>query len=241
VDIDSSRQDLAAANAALDAILARELEATDTAASFGAWRAECDAATSEVDRLTKLLDRLEAVAGEAERQAQAAALAKRADTQRQANEALARRISAEGGPAIEKLLELARDIATASMVDEALNSALPDAERVVSADALARLRTPTPRENISEKAIDLWVFARSGAIVGNQDDVNPTRDGSTGLIRGSQTRAVKRKFRSITYREAESRQPLVPFFAALGCHPRTGRDWFGIRVTACWPQPPSRF
>jgi hypothetical protein len=36
VDTEAARQDLAAANAALDAIRARELESTDTAASFNA-------------------------------------------------------------------------------------------------------------------------------------------------------------------------------------------------------------
>ena len=144
-------------------------------------------------------------------------MAKCADAQRQANEALARRIRAEGGPAIEKLLELACDVATASMVDATLNSALPDAEKIVSADVLARLRVPTPRENLSEKAVSVWCFAANGTVIGNQGDVVPTRDGSTGFIRGSQhrTQAVRRKFKSITYLEAESRQPLVPFFAAL--------------------------
>ncbi len=50
---------------------------------------------------------------------------KRADAQRKANEALARRIREEAGPAIEKLLELARDVATAEMTTAALNASYP--------------------------------------------------------------------------------------------------------------------
>jgi hypothetical protein len=198
--------------------MARELASTDTAAAFNAWRAERDAAMGEIDRLTKLATRLEATADEDGRQAEAAALVTRVDAQRQANEALARRIREEGGPAIEKLLELVRDMATAAMVDAALNAKLPDdAEKITSADMIARSRAPAQRENLSEKLVSLWVFASNGSAVGNQDDVVPTGDGSTGFIRGSQhkTHAIRRKFKSITYREAETRQPLVPFFAAL--------------------------
>jgi hypothetical protein len=51
--LDGARADFATAEAKLKAILARELECTDTAAVFNAWRAERDAAVAEVDRLTK--------------------------------------------------------------------------------------------------------------------------------------------------------------------------------------------
>jgi hypothetical protein len=218
VDINSSRQDLTAAKTALDEILARELASTDTAVTFSAWRADRDAAISEIDRLTKLVARLESAADEDERQAEAAALAKRVNAQRQANEALARRITLTAGPAIEKLLELVRDVAIAAMVDGALNAKLPDdADKIASADMIARARAPAQRENLSEKLVSLWVFASTGSVIGNQDDVVPTGDDSTGFIRGAQhkTHAIRRKFKSITYRDAETRQPLVPFFAAL--------------------------
>jgi hypothetical protein len=217
-DTDGARQDLAAANTALNEILARELASTDTAATFNAWRVERDAAISEIERLTKLVARLEAAADEDGRQAEAAAFANRVDAQRQANEALARRIRDEAGPAIEKLLELARDVAAAALVDAALNAKLPDdVEKIASADAIARYHAPAPREVIAEKEVALWVFGSNGSILGNQDDVIPSDDGSTGFVQAShhKTRVIRRKFRSINYREAEARQPLVPFFAAL--------------------------
>jgi hypothetical protein len=219
-DLDSSRQDVAAAQAALDEILSRELEATDSPAIFAAWRAERDAAISEVDRLTKLVARLEAAAGADERATQEAEIAKRANDQRRTNEALAARIKTEGGPAIEKLLALAREVATAAVVDAAINAKLPDdAEKIVSADMQARHRPPLPRETVSERTVTLWVFAATGNVIGNQGDVTPIGDGSTGFIRSSpqqyKTRVFRRKFKSITYLEAESYQPLVPFFEAL--------------------------
>ena len=49
---------------------------------------------------------------------------KRADAQRKANEALARRIREEAGRD-EKLLELARDVASAEMTTAALNASYP--------------------------------------------------------------------------------------------------------------------
>jgi len=55
-------------------------------------------------------------------------------------------------------------------------------------------------------------------VIGNQGNAIPTGDGSTGFIRSSsqhRSRVVRRKFKSITYLDAEARQPLVPFFAAL--------------------------
>jgi len=132
---------------------------------------------------------------------------------------LAGRLREVGGPAIDKLLELVRDLATAATVDAALNAKLPDdAEKIASAEMIARSRAPAQRENLSEKLVSLWLYASNGSVIGNQDDVVPTGDGATGFIRGSQhhkTHAVRRKFKSISYLEAESRQPLVPFFAAL--------------------------
>jgi hypothetical protein len=219
MDIDSSRQDLVTANAALDAILARELESTDTTASFNAWRAERDAAIAEIERLSKLIERLESSANDETLREQQTALQKRVDAQRKSNDMLARRIREEGGPAIEKLLELARDVATAAVVDAEINAKLSgDAEKIASADAIARYHAPAPREVIAEKPVALWVFASNGSVVGGQGDVVPTGgDGSTGFLQASlhKTQVIRRKFRSITYREAEARQPLVPFFAAL--------------------------
>jgi hypothetical protein len=157
-------------------------------------------------------------AGEDERQEQAAALARRADAQRNANEALALRIREQGAAAIQTLLELVRDVATAATVDAELNGKLHDAEKIKSADVLARYRVPAPRKNISEKTVSLWTFASTGYVVGDQDGVVPTGDGDTGFLRGSpqhKTQVVRRKFRSISYQEAETHQQLVPFFAAL--------------------------
>jgi hypothetical protein len=104
------------------------------------------------------------------------------------------------------------------MVDATLNSARPDAEKIASADMIARYRASAQRENISEKEVALWVFASNGSVIGNQGNAIPTGDGSTGFIRSSsqhRSRVVRRKFKSITYLDAEARQPLVPFFAAL--------------------------
>ena len=217
LDLDAVRRELADAQAKLNAILARELASTDTAAAFNAWRAERDAAIAEVERLSKLIERLDSAANVDAIREQQAALQKRVDVQRKSNDVLARRIREEGRPAIEKLLELVRDVAAAAIVDAELNAKLPDdAERIQSADMLARYRPPAPREDISEKEIELWVFASNGNLVGAQDDVIGLSDGS-GYLLGSQhrTHCVRRKYRSIEYREAEARQPFNSLYEAL--------------------------
>jgi hypothetical protein len=120
--LDSARADLAAAQATLNAVLERELASTDTAASFDAWRRERDSAVSEVERLSKRIERLESAANDEAVNAQQAALRKRVDAQRQANQMLAQRIREEGGLAIQTLLKLAHDVAAAEIVDAELNA-----------------------------------------------------------------------------------------------------------------------
>ncbi|KRR11291.1 hypothetical protein CQ12_05545 [Bradyrhizobium jicamae] len=216
------------AQAKLQAVLDRELASTDTAASFEAWRRERDSLVSEVERLTKLIERLEAAANDEAVNAQQAALRKRVDAQRQANETSAGRIREEGGTAIEALLKLAHDIAAAEIADAELNAQIrDDADRIVGADMLARYRPPAPRENIAETEIDLWVFASNGSLVGSQDEVIERDDGTGYLITSTQYRAncVKRRFKSIEFLEAEPRQYFEPFYAELRLPSLDGPAW----------------
>jgi hypothetical protein len=172
--------------------------------------------------------RLEAAASEDQRREEAAAIAKRVDAQRKSNEALARRIREEGGPAIDMLLKLAHDIAAAEMADTRLNAQIPDdADRIVGADRLARYRPPAPRETVSESEVELWVFASNGNLVGAQDEVIDRCDG-TGYLTGSpeyRTQCVKRRFRSIDYLEAEPRQYYEPFYSELQLPGIDGPAW----------------
>ncbi|KGT80362.1 hypothetical protein MA20_07065 [Bradyrhizobium japonicum] len=213
-----ARADLAAAEANLRVVPESKLGATDTPTSFDAWRRERDSAVLEVERLSKLIERLEAAMIEDTLREQQAALRKRTDAQQQANEVLAQRIQKEGQAAIDVLLTLARDIAAAEIVDAEINTQLrDDADRIVGADMLARYRPPAPRETISETKTSLWVFAANGNLVGDQDEVQEWADGRGFLVGapGHRTQCVRRGFRSIEYIEAEPHQHPEPFYGAL--------------------------
>jgi hypothetical protein len=139
LDLDAVEHDLVEAQAKLSTIDAGEPAALSSASAYDEYRAKRDAAVTEIDRLTRLRNRTVADAAEMEQQEQLAALQKKIDAQRLANEKLAARIRTEGGAAVATLLKLARDIAEAEVIDEELTAALPrDAEPIVGADRLCR-------------------------------------------------------------------------------------------------------
>ena len=226
--LEEARNALETAQMKLAEVQKGELASISTLVAFEAWRRERDAALAEVERQSLLVSTLEIAAGEESANAQKAALRRRVDAQRQANEELERQIREVGGPAIEALLKLAHDIAAAAIVDVELNAQIrDDANKIIGADILARYRPPAPRENIAETEAELWVFEVNGNLVGNQDEVIELADG-TGHLIGSQhyrTRCVKRRFRSIEYLEAEPRQRFEPFFSELKLPSLDGPAW----------------
>jgi len=214
-DLTGLQSELITAEKKLVDVRDRESAAIDTPTAFAAWRAERDAAIAEVERLNRLIEHREAAATEQKQRDEQAALAKKVETQRRANEALAQRIREEGGPAITTLLNLARDVAAAAVVDAQLNARLPDdADKVVGADHLARYRVPKAEEVLSEKETELWVFAANGNVVGAQGDVIEHPNGVGELPYATfEAQCVKRAFRQVEYLEAEPRQPFEPFYA----------------------------
>lgn len=215
--IAAARGDLARAEARLAEITGREAEALESAEAFASWRRERDEANAEVGRCRKRVEQLEVAAAEDAERERLAALLKRRDDQQKTEEVLGRRILEVGGPAIETLLGLARDTASAAIASAAINAQLPEGEdKIIGGDMLARHRAAAPREVLSEKKIQLWTFVSTGSIVGNQGDVVELGDGSGQILtRHNNIACVRRDFWQIEYREAEPRQLFQPFFAAL--------------------------
>jgi hypothetical protein len=218
--LDAAREQLIAAEAAVGAIAARESSAIDDPAAYKKWQSEHGSAIVELDRIGKLLASREEQAARESKQLAATVLQDRVDKQNRANALLARRLCDEGGKATTVLLALTKEIAQAAGEDAAINAQLPpNAQPVRSAEVLARGRPPLPREEVSEKKAELWVFASTGAVVGAQGDVEVASDGRGTLRSGAQGRpriyCVKRNFRKIQYREAEPAARVEPLVTAL--------------------------
>jgi len=197
----ATRNELTTAQAKLAAIDANETEALLNGATYSAWRAERGDAATEVDRLTHLIAVLEA-GDEAARQHDVdEAFRKRVDAARKNNAVIAERMRTEGAKLATALKALARDVAASQVETDAINRVRPDGTPALQdANNLARGRAAIPRENISEKTIDLWCRATDGGLLGDQDAIVPV-DSRTGhlFVNNMRVDCVRREFRSVQY------------------------------------------
>jgi hypothetical protein len=199
--IDAAKAELAAVRVKLDVILSREVASLHDSAAFAIWNEERTAVATEEDRLERLIAAL-TEGGEAQAKFEAEeALRKRAETAREHNAALSERIRTEGAQLAATMKALARDVAASQVETAAINRALPaGTPPLQDANNLARGRPAVPRQDISEKLIDLWCRATDGGLIGDQDAVVPI-DTETGHLFINRTRldCVKRTFRSVQY------------------------------------------
>jgi hypothetical protein len=204
--LDAAKLDLAAARAKLAAIDAKEGDALASGTAFAAWSEERKAAATEVDRLERLIAAL-VVGGEAARQHDAdEAFRKRVDVAKKTNEALAERMKTDGVRLAAELKALVRDVAASQIETAAINRIRPDGSPMLQdANNLARGRAAIPRENISEKTIDLWCRATDGGLLGDQDAVVPVDNQRTGhlFVNNIRVDCVRRAFRSVQYHPTE--------------------------------------
>jgi hypothetical protein len=235
--LDAAREGLAAAEAAVAAIAAREKAAINDQANYDRWQRENSAAAAEVTRLGKLVASIEEQATRESEEKAAAALRERVGSQNRANQQLARRLRDEGVKASAVLLDLMHDVAKAAAEDAAINSRLGPADQIPSAELIARGQPFRPRENVSEKQIELWSFASTGIACANQGDVRIDADGGGSLPSGAEgrfrIRCVRRKFRKIRYRE-EMQPARVEPMALAARIPRfdgPGLLWDGPRIS----------
>jgi hypothetical protein len=107
----------------------------------------------------------------------------------------------EGAKLAAALKALARDVAASQVETAAINKLLPDGTpHLMDANNLARGRPAIPRENISEKTLQLWCRATDGGSMGDQDAVVETDAGKGHLVtNGMRIDCVRREFRSVQY------------------------------------------
>jgi hypothetical protein len=198
---DAAKVDLAAARAKLAAIDAREVEALADSAAFATWSAERKQAATEVDRLERLTTALASNEEDRKRHEVEAALQKRVDAAKKNNAAVAERMRTEGAKLAAALKALARDVAASQVETAAINKLLPDGRpHLIDANNLARGRPAIPRENISEKTLQLWCRATDGGLLGDQDAVVEADAGKGHLVtNGMRIDCVRREFRSVQY------------------------------------------
>jgi hypothetical protein len=199
--IDAAKVDLAAARAKLAAIDARGDEAAHDSKLFATWSGERQAAAVEVDRQERLIGAITAD-GEAQKRNEAdAALQARINAAKKSSAAVAERLRTEGAKLAAALKALARDVAASQVETAAINKLLPDGTpHLIDANNLARGRPAIPRENISEKTLQLWCRATDGGLLGDQDAVVEADAGKGHLVtNGMRIDCVRREFRSVQY------------------------------------------
>jgi hypothetical protein len=111
---------------------------------------------------------------------------------------------------------LAKDVAASQIETDAVNRALPDGmPPLQDANNMVRACAAIPRQDISEKKLNLWVRATDGGLVGDQDGVVAV-DGQTGhlFVNGGRIDCVKREFRSVKY-NPEVRREIAEHFHML--------------------------
>jgi hypothetical protein len=226
--------DLVTARAKLSAIDAKEGDAIVNGATFATWQNERAAAATELDRLERLIAALQA-GGEAARQHDLdEAFRIRMEAARKNNTDVAERLRTEGAQLAAAMKALARDVAASQVETAAINRALPSGTPPLQdANNLARGRPGVPRQDISEKMIDLWCRATDGGLIGEQDAVVPV-DTQTGHLFINKTRVdcVKRKFRSVQYNPDVWSEIPEPFHSTLRIpnFDRQGADFDGQRM-----------
>lgn len=223
--LDQARADLETVERALSALASSKAEASKSAAAYAEWRADHDEKIGERERLSTLVEVLEAEVSAANGVEADAELRKRYAAKVAANAKLAARINSDLAKANAMMLALARDVARSAMEDRLMNRSLPDdLDPLVSADFLARGAPGLPAEVISSERIWLWTFAESGALVGDQDSVVdggngrgnvPHSDELAVLTKGQLpplTKCIRKPFDQITMHPPKDAERLTPLW-----------------------------
>lgn len=220
-DLDQARADLTAIEAELNAFLATKSEASRSPAAFAKWRTSHDAAIAERERLTTVIESLERDVTVTEAERSIADLRKRHAAKAAANARLAAGIKADLAKANTILLTLARDVAEAAEENSRINAELPDdLEPLVPADFIGRGRPGFDRKELSKTRVWLWVNARGGHLIGDQDSVVDHGNGFGRIGEASYavicTRAL---FDQVEYNPAEQVERPQPLWQMRLPHP----------------------
>ncbi|WP_028346061.1 hypothetical protein [Bradyrhizobium murdochi] len=212
--VEQARAALAAIETELAVLEVAKSEAARDQTLFNEWRTKYAAATSERERLVALIEVLEAEAATAEVKAAEDALRRRHADRKVANEKLAQRIRTDIKRANSILLALVRDVADAAAEDARINESLPDdMEPLIPADFIARGCRGLERQELKTTRTWLWVNARGGGLIGDQDSVVDRGNGFGQIGEGPYTVNCQRSlFVQTEYFPAEPAQRPEPLW-----------------------------
>ena len=157
--LEQARADRDAIDQDLLALTLAKAEAAKAPATYAKWRLSVDEKTGERERLDIYISTLEADVEQQKSDAARADLLSRRSALEKQTAALALRISEEGAKAAAVLIQLAAEARTNAEAVERLNRELPDDERLLHADHLARLsRSGAARKTSQRTIVDLWTY-----------------------------------------------------------------------------------
>ena len=215
-----ARADLDAINHDLTALDASKAEASKSSATFAEWRSSVAQKTGERERLDICIAALEVEVEQQKRDAAHADLLSRRAALEKETAALARRINLDGAKAADVLVQLTEEATANAQAVAALNRELSGEEQLIHADHIARHRDPVARKNLEETIVSLWVFERTGELVGDQDAVveHSSERGfipANNAISLSNNPVVRKRFGQIRYLKASDREYADPLASVL--------------------------
>jgi hypothetical protein len=232
--LEQARGQLTAAQEKLANLNSIEAKAIQSGVEFEIWHKDHRSTSIEVERLTKLLARL----GEGVERERREHLLARADEQLKANQALAERMREEGPEIVQKLRGLLRDLAHADIATTNINAMLPaDVARVKTADVIARAREMRPRQDVSERQVELWVGIENGTPIADQTSVTDLGNGIGTIPSASSAKVLKcrrRRYRQIEYRPEEPVERVEPLRKVLRLphFDKPGLAWSGDHISS---------
>jgi hypothetical protein len=217
--LEQARADRDAIVQELTALAASKAEASKTSATFAEWRLSFDQKIGEQERLDICIAALETEVEQQRKDAARADLLSRRAALEKETAALARRINLDGAKAAEVIVRLTEEATANAVAIEKLNRELSGDEQLIHADHVARHRDPASRKDLDETVVDLWVFERTGALVGDQDCVVELSNGR-GTIPATQHsltshHVVRKRFRRVRYLAPVAREYADPLGSVL--------------------------
>lgn len=234
IRIEEAEKNLAAVRTQLAAHVDGETTATDSSAKFQRWGDERRRLELEVERHVKLVE----VAHQEDANDRRQELIAKADAQRTTNAKTAERLKIEGKELLQRAVAILRKVAAADAATDELNRRLPsDVPQIKSVDTIARSRPARPREDISSRRIELWVYAETGSQVLDQTSVVDRGDGSgkipgTSVDFGRGKECRKRRYSEVEYQPAQAAEWVESSLKSLRLpyFDRPGMAWDGQSV-----------
>lgn len=215
LELQSAKEQLAAAEAAVEALKAEEASSLDSDESFNSFTRRQKLAAREVERLTKVVRDIEVAVDDDLAARELAAFEERYAAVRARNLELIERLIVFRDEVAPEILRLVADLARDQEDVDDVNRLVPRNRRIRDADGAVRDRPSEEAEEISSEDIELWCFSTGQALPEQQQRYVVVDEHGNGTIAASfgkkGTPCHRRKFRRIvkvSFRPASDALPL---------------------------------